>query len=136
MSAVPDAQEQLVELLEAAFTDDTEVRFAPPQERPKKNERVYVIDEADYIRAGAEQWREEAFSVRIVVEVFKSGDHAKATSDRRWALVDAVDAALLSDDFSGYRTEGGPLTADSVLFAYDKGWIARSVISIALTTRS
>jgi hypothetical protein len=107
VSRVPAVQQALVDLLSAspAFTGVL-VRFAPPLKKVEARERIYVIDEENYLLGGGEQWREESFVARLVVEVFDSGDNPQRASDRRWELIEAIDAVLMADNFRGYETEG------------------------------
>lgn len=137
MSSVPAVQQALVALLAAdsAFAGVL-IRFAPPLKKVEARERIYVIDEENYRLGGGEQYREESFDARLVVEVFDSGDNPKRASDRRWALIDAIDSVLTSKDFHGYATEGGSLSVDSALFTPDdKNYVARSVVSITTEDR-
>lgn len=134
MSGVPDVQQSLVDLLSAsAAFDGVLVRFAAPLELPNQRERVYVIDEENYRLGGGEQWRDESFTARLIVEVFDPGDNPKRASDRRWELIDAIDAVLTAEDLYGYANQGGSLAVSSVLVAVDdKNYVARSVVSIGI----
>lgn len=130
--SVPDVQDDLVALLRTTFASPVLVRFGRPPQLPENFDTVYVIDETGYRLGGGEQYRVESFEARVVVEVFRTGDDAKGTSDRRWQLVRQVDGTLMADDFHGYATEGSVLTAASSLDGYDNGWHALSTLTIAI----
>jgi hypothetical protein len=130
-TSVPDLQEELIDLI-ADINDLSSalVSFAPPLEPPKQTERVYGYNESGYTLGGGEQAREESFSLRLVVEVFSPGADARSASRRRWEIIDSIDSALTDDDFHGYYSYGFTLQAESELAAYDKGYLARSIVSI------
>lgn len=131
---VPDLQEELIDLLDAdSSLDGVFVSFSPPPEVPKDYERIYGFNEANYTLGGGEQAREESFALRLVVEVYGPGNDSRATSRRRWEIVDAIDTVLMDEDFHGYQTMGMTLQAESEIVAYDDGFLARSVLSIGAT---
>lgn len=135
-STVPDAQDELVALLQAALPDTTHVQFGLPATVPKKKwQRVYVLNETGYVRGGGEQWREESYRLRLAVEVYEPGNNQKAAEDKRWALIDAIDDALVDDDFYGYGTERGRMTTDPATVAWDKGYLAKAILEISILGR-
>lgn len=130
-TSVVDAQETLIELLEAAPAfQNVLVRFAPPLEVPSQEERIYGFSEDSYTLGGGEQFRNEVFALRLVIEVYKSGDDARVPVRRKWELIDELDGLLSELDFMGYYTVGMALGAESELVAYDSGYLARSVVSL------
>jgi hypothetical protein len=133
VSSVPAIQQALLDLLSVATAlNGVLIRFAPPLKKVEDRERIYVIDEENYVLGGGEQNRVESFGARLVVEVFDSGDNPQRASDRRWELIDAIDDALMADDFQGYATWGGELRVQSTLFTPDdKSYVARSVLTIS-----
>jgi hypothetical protein len=139
VSAVPDLKQELLDILETPLSPVT-VHYAEPQRLPDEYEIVFISGTPNYVRGSGgllgEQFRSESFGLAFVVEVFKPGDDAQATDQRRWAIVDLIDTALIADDFGGYETEGGTLTErESSLLAYDKGWVARSEFVISVDER-
>jgi hypothetical protein len=135
VSSVPEVQGELLDILQAqqgigeAF-EDVLVRFGAPLSLPRERERVYVIDATGYRRGGGEQFRIESFGLRLIVEVYRAGDDPQGAVDRKWELIEAVDQALMDKNFHGYETEGGTLTEEPQLVAYDKGYLAYSLVTI------
>lgn len=112
------------------------VRFGIAAELPDELERVYVVDEDEWVlrRGGTEQGRLESYRLRIIVEVFHSGDEtdaAKEASDRRWELVAAVDLAMAQSNVANYEHDG-ELRGESVTVPSANGWIARTVLGMPL----
>lgn len=139
-STVPAAQAELLALLVAAFPaetfPDTHVQFGLPRKVPKSTERVYVLeDETRYRRGGGEQFRTEAYGLAVAVEVYRTGDDSQAAVARRWALIAGIDDALVDADFYGFASEGGEMTSDPVTVAYDKGFLAKTILGIPVLSR-
>lgn len=131
--SVPSVQADLLTLLEATFTGPpTLVRFGRPADLPEYFELIYVSTPQNYRLGGGEQFRDEVFDARVVIEVFKTGDEPKATSDRAWALKESVDAALLTDDFHGYSSVGVALAVATTLEGFSNGWHATATLSLAI----
>ena len=129
--SVPDLQEELVDLIAGSGElPDAHIAFAPPLEPPKKYERVYGFNEANYTLGGGEQARDESFALRLVVEVFSPGADGRTASRRRWEIIDTIDTLLTDQDFHGYYSYGFDLKVESELVAYDTGYLARSILSI------
>lgn len=130
---VADFQDELVTLFTAALAgeDDLIVRFGFPLKTvPPQNQRVYVIPSTNYRLGGGEQYREESFAARFVIEVYKSGDHAADTDRRMWEIINLIDAALYAEDFHGYAQTGMTLAVDPELVGFDTGYIARAQCQI------
>lgn len=135
-SQVPELQNELLTLLVAAFPDSS-VHFAPPAKLPAKYELVHLNGVRNYTRGAGEQYRAESAALSVVIEVFLPGDDPQGADTRRWAMIDTLDDALIDADLGGYGTEGGTLTdREPSLTAYDKGWVARSVIDVTVEERS
>ena len=135
MSSVPTVQAELLALLQAQRDpgepfEKALVRFGPPLKLPRERERVYVIDATGYRRGGGEQYRLESFGLRVVVEVYRAGDDPTGAVARKWALIEAIDATLMTNNFHGYESDGGTFSEEPQLVAYDKGYLAYSMLTI------
>lgn len=137
MSAVPEAQAALVALLSGRPDySGVFVRFGLPTELPKQNERAYVLEDVPaHHRSRPSAFAEDTFDLQLVIEVFRSGDDAAAVNARLWELIDAADAALSEDDFYGYATEDGELSAEVQAQAFPDGRLLSATLTIALVSR-
>jgi hypothetical protein len=135
-STVPTAVGELVELLEAALTD-VFVRFAAPIEVPDQAERVYVIDPSGYARNRGEQdIVYEAFSLRVIVEVFRDGDNPLDCVERKWEIIELIDGVLADSRFYGYDPEGGDFTEEPGQTVVNGGYVCWSTLTIPVGDRN
>lgn len=132
-STVPEVVSDLVDLLEGLQGvgepfEDVLVRYGAPIVVPKENDdRIYVLDPANYARNRGEQnLLYETFNLRVIVECFVPEDNPSDALERKWELIEALDAALASSGFYGYDNEGGDFTEEPALFVLDGGYIATS----------
>ena len=136
-STVPTVVSELVALLEAD-TDLTGVlvRYGAPLVVPDDNERIYVLDAANYQRNRGEQdLVYESFRLRLIVEVYREGDTPYDALSRKWELIEVVDGILARERFYGYDTEGGDFTEEPALFASDGGMVSSSNLLIPVGER-
>lgn len=134
--SVEDYQDELLGLIEAdAAFEGCLRRYGAPLSDPKEHDRVYILDEDDFRREPEEQTRIDTFDLRVAIECFRVGKDPRDARDRRAELFDALDALLTATNFHGFRTEGGTLLREAALVAYDKGYIARFIVSIPVEHR-
>lgn len=102
---------------------------------PTDRERIYMLGTSDYVRSRRDGFpvREEDYLVRGCVEVSLITGDPIDVSNRLWALVDAIDLALLADPDLTYARYTGELRiiGDDVS-PTTEGWFAQAFFRLGM----
>lgn len=136
---VPAVGQALLDALRAHWPDAKAVHidFGRPTGIPPQRTRFYLLDEENFRRVRRAAYTTETYELPLQVELKTTAGTAKECSDQRWALVDEVDAIVGASPFRRYiPDDGGIVSGQSTHVAWEKGWIAATVLRISVRARA